>query len=363
MVQGVTVVHGDRGLAVDGIRDHGGRLVTELARRRLSARELRLPVCRRRGGSRQMWRALRRSRPGTAIVVQYSPFCYGRWGFAPWLPAMLIATRSRRRSRRPLLAVMIHEPYVPMSGWRWALMGSWQRLQLGAVRLGADAVFTSIEPWVNELAGQPPRGPVVHLPVGSNFPDGRAQREQQRRRLGIEPNAIVLSCLGTDHPGWLPDYVAAAADAVAAAGSAPPVLLNLGAQAPALGGLDPRVEVRRPGYLTAPELAASLAASDLFLLPLVDGVSTRRGALMAALQHGLPVVGTAGPLTDSILRRAAPALRLTTVGDRGAFAAAAAALAHDPAARAEAGAAARALYESEFDWPVIADRLLAELAA
>ena len=172
----------------------------------------------------------------------------------------------------------------------------------------------------------------------------------------------MLSCLGRDHPGWLGAYVVAAANAVAATG-ARTVLLNLGAQAPRLPGLDPAVRVHAPGYLAAASFAATLAASDLFLLPVVDGVSTRRGSLMAALQHGLPVLGTSGPLTDAVLRDASPALRLTAVGEVADFSAAAAALGADAEARAAAAGAARALYQRQFDWPVIADRLLAAVPA
>src|SRR5262249_28838598 len=69
---------------------------------------------------------------------------------------------------------------------------------------------------------------------------------------------------------------------------------------------------------------------DLMLLPLTDGVSTKRGTLMAALAHGVPVVGLQGTRTDRILR--GDALTLTPAGDPAAFARAAVALAGDPAA-------------------------------
>lgn len=84
---------------------------------------------------------------------------------------------------------------------------------------------------------------------------------------------------------------------------------------------------------------------------------------MAALQQGLPVVGTSGRLTDPILRRFPGALRLTEVGNAPAFAEAAAALAASPADRATAGLEARRLYTENFDWPVIARQMLAKLGA
>lgn len=362
MVTGVILVHSDRGHTVDGIRDHTLRLGEELGRRPLAVAELRLRPATapggRFGGSVRAWRRLRRLDGDAAVVIQYSPFCYARRGFAPGLPACLLALRAT--GERPTVALMVHEPYVPMSNWRWALMGLWQRLQLAALRLGADVTFTSIEPWARQFGAQPPWRPVHHLPVGSNFPDAREQRAEQRRRLGAGPGDVVLACLGRDHPGWRAGHVVAAANA-AARGGRPPVLLNLGADAPALAGLDPAISLHEPGYLEPYEFAARLAAADLFLAPTLDGVSTRRGSVMAALQHGLAVLGTDGPLTDAVLRAAAPALTLSPVGDPDAFARAAARLAADPDRRSVAGAAARGLYEREFDWPVIADRLVAAL--
>ena len=84
-----------------------------------------------------------------AVVVQYNPFMYGRWGFAPWLPAAL--WRARRSRGAPEIALMVHEPYVPMVNWRWALMGLWQRSQLLALYGMADVVFASIDSWAAML--------------------------------------------------------------------------------------------------------------------------------------------------------------------------------------------------------------------
>ena len=96
---------------------------------------------------------------------------------------------------------------------------------------------------------------------------------------------------------------------------------------------------------------------------MIDGVSTRRGSVMAALQHGVAVIGTAGPLTDPVLRAAGAAIRLTEVGEPERFAAAAAALAADPAGRAALGAAGRDLYAREFDSAVTAARLRTAVGA
>jgi glycosyltransferase involved in cell wall biosynthesis len=120
--------------------------------------------------------------------------------------------------------------------------------------------------------------------------------------------------------------------------------------------------VRRPGWLSDEDLAAAIAAADLFLLPLADGVSTRRTTLMAALQHGLPVVATRGPLTDRELLDAGDALRLVPVARTDLFAATARELAQAPAARVRLGEAGRALYERAFAWESTAARVLRALS-
>jgi glycosyltransferase involved in cell wall biosynthesis len=46
------------------------------------------------------------------------------------------------------------------------------------------------------------------------------------------------------------------------------------------------------GYCPAEEVSAYLLASDLCVLPYDDGISSRRGSLMAALAHRVPVIST-----------------------------------------------------------------------
>lgn len=346
MVERIVLVHSDRGAEVDGIRDYSRKLAEAL-----QAGGATVQVRDRTGGGRELGRE-------TALVLQYNPFSFGRWGFAPRLPAWLVSLRARRR--RPTIAVMVHEPYVPMNSWKWRLMGLWQRLQLALVRSAADVTFASIEAWAGDLERQPPGGVVRHLPVGSNFPDGRRAREAERARLGVEEEGIVVAALGNDHPSWLTGHLVAGVNAIAATGRGTTLLL-LGASAPLPDGLHANVVVHRPGFLDEEEFAVRIASADLFVAPLIDGVSTRRGSVMAALQHGVPVLATDGELTDPGFRKTGDAVSLVPVSDLEAFAEAARRLGEDPAQRATRGRAARELYEREFDWPVIARRLTAGL--
>jgi glycosyltransferase involved in cell wall biosynthesis len=256
---------------------------------------------------------------------------------------------------------MVHEPFVPLSGCRQAVMGVWQRAQLRALGFVADVIFASTEKWAERLGATRPQTPTHHLAVGSNLPDMWGFRREERNRLGVADDAVVLASLGSPHPSRLLQDVVLAANAVASL-SIPTVLLNLGAEAPALMGLDSRVVAYSPGRLPAADLARRLAAADISLAPFVDGISTRRTSLMAALQHGLAIVGTDGPLTDTILRQPNNGISLVPVSRPDLFAATTRALAANAKSRFALGASARRFYFQAFDWPVLAKRMLVELA-
>ena len=292
-------------------------------------------------------------RPYDTVVLQYNPFLYGRWGFAPHLVASL--GRARLGATRPRLVLMVHETYFPISDWRSAIMGSTQWGQLRALHAMSDVVFASIESWTGLLSGWRPSRPVSHLPVGSNLPDRGGERAAARAEIEADDATIVVASFGTGHPSRLTDHLVAAGDAVARC-QRRVLMLNLGAGARPLDGLNREIRVIQPGPLPTADLARLLSAADLFLAPFVDGVSTRRGSLMAAMQHALPVLGTYGHLTDESLRTSG-ALELVARDDIAAFAQAAAALAQDPTRRAALGAAAAALYRRDFDWPAIATRM------
>lgn len=298
-----------------------------------------------RDGRRMLW-------PNTdVLVVQYNPFSYGRWGFAPRLILVAVVARVRQQ---PRVVLMVHEPYVPINSLRSAAMGSWQRLQLWTLASAADSCFGAIEAWQARLAPRAGARQMTHLPVGANFPDMREARGEVRQQYGWSADVIVLASMTTGHPSHLSDHVR---EAIRHAQTQHErvVMLNFGTGPPDLSDLGTRTEILTPGPLEADQLARLLSAADVFLAPYSDGVSTRRGSLMAALQHGIPVVATIGPLTDRLLANYPSALLLSPVGDTEAFARGVdlAITGHERRRQA-----ARELYAEAFDWPVIAERLL-----
>jgi len=343
----------------DGIRDYSHRLLAQLRDGDgLSARLVELePDDIGRGRVRLFGSGASNGALSDAevCVIQYEPFSFGRWGFAPSLVADVIKARLSRR--RPLIALFVHESYVSdRRNWRWLVMSVWQRLQLIALRAASDVQLCSIEAWAHRLRRMPPWTRVHHLPVSSNLPDARSARSEQRAALGVDADTIVLACFGMHHFGRLSGHVLAAAEAIEATGRSVH-LLDLGTGEPGRevrGGLT----IHRLGFLPDDEAARMLAVADIFLAPYADGISTRRTTAMAAFQHGLPVVGTLGPLTDRMLREATEAVELAPLADPAAFANQVRLLAEDEDRREALGAAARALYESRFDWPVVSRTLL-----
>ena len=234
------------------------------------------------------------------VLLQYMPFSYGRWGLNPFLPMAI--RRIRRASPSTRIALMVHEPFVPVLDWKHAVMTTWQRWQLWSLGHNSDMAFFSIEPWAEEFRSWFPAATVRHLPIASNIPVEPSDPAATRAALGIDPSTIVLGLFGQAHSAVLLDRVLDSWTALERAGTKA-VVLYVGPQVDRVKANLPGVRLITTGALDAVDVSRHLAAMDIFLSPFVDGVSTRRGSMMAALEHGLPIVGTVAEHTDTILRR------------------------------------------------------------
>ncbi|MEL6771017.1 MAG: glycosyltransferase family 4 protein [Bacteroidota bacterium] len=293
------------------------------------------------------------------LVVQYNPFSYGAYGLNPWLP--LAVRRLRKRVPGLRIALMIHEPFVPLTTPTYLVETLWQRPTLWALGRMADVVFTSIAPWAERFRGWFDV-PVRHLPIGSNIPFERGDRDEVRDEFGLSDTFAV----GLFGSGFTKGMDAHVRQAIRAILDAKPnaTLCYVGRRGAALrtalntpGSRD--VPFRDLGPLPADAVSRAFSAFDLYLAPYPDGFSTRRGSTMVALQHGTPTVTTLGHLSDPVVQeQTGLAFAATPSDDPAAFAQAAAKLAGDDDARTSLGRDARALYAAQFDWPLVADRLL-----
>ncbi len=111
------------------------------------------------------------------------------------------------------------------------------------------------------------------------------------------------------------------------------------------------------GYVANEEVSAAFTSSDVCVLPFADGASFRRGSLMAALAHGVPIISTTPevPVPELV---PGENIYLVPPDDAAAVAEAIRALARDAGLRKRLAQGAREL-SRHFDWDSIADRTLA----
>jgi len=105
------------------------------------------------------------------------------------------------------------------------------------------------------------------------------------------------------------------------------------------------------GHRSGEEVSHILSAADIFVVPYDDGVSIRRGSLMAGLAHGRPVVSTFSTLPSAYLRDG-DNIALVPPKDAAALAARIASLLAKPEEAACLGKAALSLAE-RFLWTTI----------
>jgi len=162
----------------------------------------------------------------------------------------------------------------------------------------------------DELALQETSGDVKALrriPIGSNISTAPPQgydRDKERARWGVQPDDLLLGYFGFLNESKGGETLIRTLHRLVDDGL-PAHLLKIGGRT---GSSDPtnrsyadRVEslvaelglrdrVHITGYVPSEQVSAGLYAVDVCVLPFRDGVSFRRGSLMACLAHGRPIV-------------------------------------------------------------------------
>jgi glycosyltransferase involved in cell wall biosynthesis len=296
----------------------------------------------------------RRMRGRDVLHLQYTPVLYGpRAGFR------LVTVLARlRRIRVPTVVTFHTLTGVSRSSAVWALLllasaGASiaanmevegmvrRRLPALARRLRTIAIGANVEPGTNGLPA--------------------ADRVAGRSVLGVPPAIPLLVHFGLLYPGkgleTLLDAFALLrrrnpSARLAVVGDTPPehepYRRDLERRAMSQGISDAIVWA---GRRSEREVSSILAAADVFVAPYDDGVSSRRGSLLAALAHGLPIVSTR-PAVETSQFRDGDNIALVPRRDPVALAARLESLLHgaDEVAGLRRGAAALA---ASFAWPTI----------
>lgn len=358
----VVVLTKDFPPAASGIGDYADRLATELTARgntvtvvcSYPADPMR-PFCIK--PSIERWdakgidaivKAVAEAKPD-AILWNYNPFQIGSRGVAPSAPRL-----ARSLAKVAPLVVVAHELWYPwgrngLKGLVWAVA---QRLQLhGVLKAAAKTVVTTQK----RKAALDGKARVAFIPVGATVP-ATGVPNGTRARLGIPADAFVLAHLGAIGEGR---DLAPALTAIARLRSkGDDVRLVLVGRT---GIAVPRAEgVHATGILDHEGVSEALHSADAYLFAEPTGPTSRKTSLLAALEHGLPVVAYRGPDGEPHFDDAA----LLVEPEPKAIATAVRRLRIDPTYAKQLGRASRNLAEDRYSWRAITDafvRLLEEV--
>ena len=288
------------------------------------------------------------------LLVQWVPHAFGQRsmnvGFCRWI--------RRRAKSGDVLDVMVHEPGLGFGegGIRHNAAAAMHRVMLALLLNRARRVWISIPAWADVLrpwAFGRHDLPFWWLPVPSNIPVQALNGQVASRRAEVlrGSGGVILGHFSTYPPSTrlalrelLPPLLAAAPDLHVQ-------LLGRGADQ-AAGELQDALGVHHSRVhacadVTAARLSRDLQCCDLLVQPYIDGVSTRRGTLMAALAHGLPVVTTTGPLSEPFWTVSNSVVAMPS-GDLPGLARTILELAQQPERRLRIASSARATYEGRF---------------
>lgn len=304
---------------------------------------------------RRTGRALNRFPRPRCILLQWVPHAYGWHSMnLPFCVWMWI----RARLLGDDLGIMVHEPFLGFFEGTWRQNGAAlvHRLMTMLLLNAARRIWISTPRW--EKAWKPyalgRRVPFAWLPLPSNVPvaDDPAAVAALRVRYAPAGEQIIghFGTFGYPITPMLESIIPLLLDS-----SAHTVMVFIGPQGAQFRDLilrhhpeyEGRLHVTGPIPATDPRLSAHLAACDLMIQPYPDGVSSRRTSLLAPLAHGVPIVTTTGPSTES-LWRGSEAVALAPAGDPRAFVAQVRALLSDRSAQRRATQAARSLYQKTF---------------
>ena len=366
----VAMLHGRADPSRDGVADYTVRLTGAL--RAAGTEVLDVPVDPGPRGAAAAARAVRAGAPDV-VHLQFAPSAFGFSGWPAAALADLLATRP--------LVTTVHEygwwswaPRVPQQLWRPLERARLLDRETGRLVPRSAAVVTTNAEHERALHDRFPGVPVHRLPIPPNVTVvPGTDRAATRARWSLPDDAEVVAFFGFVHPvkglRYLVDALARLADShprlhLLVLGGFTSLALPADEAAAfrdeltghvAAAGVADRVVIT--GHLPAAEVSAALSAADLAAFPFTAGATTKSGALLAALDHGLPTIVTRRPdqdadpeLVDGRTVVVAPAVR-----DVDVLVTALRRLLDDPALAKDLGAAGRELLAGR-DWDTLAER-------
>ena len=311
------------------------------------------------------------------VHIQYQTGAFGMHPAIDFLPRYFrfrsgdVGRAPRRGLAYPRVVTTFHDLRVPYLFPKAGPVRGWVTRELA--RSSDAVVVTNAEDYDAII---PHSTHCALIPIGSNVPTvlpADFDRAAWRMRYGVTENETLLCYFG-----FLNESKGGETLIRALAQSPKAKLTMIGGQ---VGASDPtnaaylekvRALISKLGLTdrvswtnyTSPEIVtANFLASDICVLPYRDGASYRRGTLMAALAHGMPIVTTAPRDVGAIHESPLPRLRdgenclLVPPDDPTALALTILHAMASPELRAKIGAGARELAQ-HFTWDKIVQQHL-----
>jgi glycosyltransferase involved in cell wall biosynthesis len=246
------------------------------------------------------------------------------------------------------ISIIVHETYF-RTWWHppsW-INGLLEKQLLKKMVANSRFAFTASQPLVNEMKDWRNNTNVQLLPIGSNFPFVEIDKNKAKEQVDFQNDEIVLLLFGGGNTlKWMKKYVHATDALLYSKGIKARWLL--------LGGVPEswfklKLPVISPGRLSEQQISTWLQASDIFLMPHYAGLCAKRGTLMAAMQHALPVVGTRSKMTDPFWDEV-KGVQLSSLHAAGEFAQQVLALALNQQLRKHLGRVNQEYFQRHFTW-------------
>ena len=299
------------------------------------------------------------------VNIQYQAAAFNMAAFVHILPVRLDNVR---------VVTTFHDLLVP---YLFPKAGPLRYQAVLTLARSSDGVIVTNRGDEQRLASERSIASLRHIPIGSNITPQLAadyNRTVWRTALGFGPDDIVVGYFGFLNASKGIDTLLQGIR-IARNNKLPVKLLMIGGRT---GTSDPanivyaqevdqmidelglHEHIRWTGFVDNAAVSGHLLASDIIALPFQDGVSFRRGSLMAALAHGCPII-TTYPQVGMPELIGTEHVRLIPPDSPTALSIAIEDLAYNPELREDLGSRAREL-ACQFSWETIAAKTAAFFA-
>jgi hypothetical protein len=244
------------------------------------------------------------------IVIQYLPFLYNPRGGIN-LSISFFAIFLRLRGHK--IDLICHELHYPLfAHWKAVILFTCHIMMLSLMGIASARIFTTTNFFLTRAKKILFwRERLYFLPVGSNMEFHKvtkAETENFLNKHGLK-DKYLITIFGTIHPTrYMREIISAIIDWQSTV-KIPSALIIIGETTDRI-----EKEIGRnlfnkliqngfvAGKIEPKDFSIAMSASHISVSYFSDGATTRRGSLMASLQHGVKTVSTLAPHTDSALQ-------------------------------------------------------------